>query len=506
MKRNLKKLESENYDVLVVGGGIHGAAILQEASLAGYKTALIEKSDFCSATSANSLKIMHGGLRYLQQLNFFRMRNSIRSRNIMMRIDPDNVKSLGFLMPLYGWGLGGKEIMKTALTINDWISLDRNTGLGKENHLPKGKIIPARECQAIIPDVQKKGLRGAGIWYDAIARDTEHLGISFIKQAVSYGASVANYLEAVDINIENNQIKSIKVIDAISGNKFNIKSKCVVNATGPWVKDIQDLAHSCSIEEPKWVSGINIVVNKKIFPDYAVCLQGNDRYLANRRFSGKGKRSYFFVPWQGQTMVGTFYKGYNGHPDNFKIKKKDIVEFIDQINKISKQSEIKLANISFYHGGLLPAKSVKNNGIYQLENKTTVINHDIPHGLISIKSIKYTTAPTVAQKVLNDVIKNIGKKKEIKKQKKRYLKKERAINLPLTVNDIAYFIEDEMAYRLSDIIFRRTEIGAIGCPSMDVLENIAKIMAENMGWSDKKQANEINNVLDYYSPVQNKFL
>lgn len=160
MKRNIHKLSHDLFDVVIIGGGVYGALISFEMARQGVKTALIEKDDFSHATSANSLKILHGGLRYLQNLNIKRMRKSIKSRRDFIRFAPQLIKPLACVIPLYGYGLKSREIMQTALFLNDIIGKDRNKGIDLEKHLPNGEIISAQKCLDIIPGIQKEGLRG----------------------------------------------------------------------------------------------------------------------------------------------------------------------------------------------------------------------------------------------------------------------------------------------------------------------------------------------------------
>ena len=154
MTRDIKKLSSDIFDVLVIGGGVHGATIAYHTATSGYRTAIIEKNDFCGATSANSLKILHGGLRYLQHLNIKRMRHSITARREMMHLAPYLVEPLPCMMPLYGKGLRGKKVMQGALFLNDCISWDRNHDLPAGLHIPKGHIVSKKKCLEVIPDLE----------------------------------------------------------------------------------------------------------------------------------------------------------------------------------------------------------------------------------------------------------------------------------------------------------------------------------------------------------------
>ena len=141
MKRNLGMLENEEFDLLIVGGGIYGATTAREAVLRGLKVALIERGDFGHATSSNSLKIIHGGLRYLQHGDFRRMRRSIRARSSLLRIAPHLVDPIKFVMPTYGHFFKGREVMTLALAVNDIVSWDRNRLLDKGKHIPQSRNV-----------------------------------------------------------------------------------------------------------------------------------------------------------------------------------------------------------------------------------------------------------------------------------------------------------------------------------------------------------------------------
>ncbi len=506
MKRNLKKLESTDFDVLVIGGGIQGSAIALKSAKIGYKTALIEKNDFLGATSSNSLKIIHGGLRYLQQFDLKRMRESIQSRKFMIGMDPENVTPLGFLMPLYGFGLAGKEALKIALTINDFISYDRNINLNKKNHIPNGRIISLKECRQYAPAIGDNQLRGAAVWYDAIAMNTENLGMKFIKKAAGYGAEAANYLKVINIHKKDSKIESVEVQDGLTNKKFSIRTKCLINSAGPWIGNIQDITGSSFEPFNKnggWAQGINLVIKKLIFPKYAVCLQGRDKYLIHGYSQKKSRRAYFFVPWMDRTMIGTFYKSYAGSPDDFHISKDDIMEFLDQINEIYPPGKINFSDICFYHAGLLPVEANANGRRYVLKKKTDVFKHENPYGLISIKTIKYTSAPVIADRVIKHIIEIVGEKTlpSRRLENKPVNVAESKMDYRSTMAEIKRYIQDEMALKLSDVVFRRNGFGNRGCPPLTVLLKIAQEMGRLLNWSDKIIESEINSVLERYKPL-----
>ncbi len=181
MKRDIEKLSKDKFDILVVGGGIHGITVAREAARNGYKTALIEMNDFGHSTSFNSMKVIHGGLRYLQHGNLTRIRQSIRSRKIMQQVAPDLVKAVPFLVPTYGHGIRSKEAMGIAIMINDLISFDRNSDISAENHIPNGYTIGRDEVLKILPGINKDKLSGGAIWYEVVVQNTEKLLMRFLS-------------------------------------------------------------------------------------------------------------------------------------------------------------------------------------------------------------------------------------------------------------------------------------------------------------------------------------
>ena len=542
MKRDLDNIANQNFDVLIIGGGIHGAAIARETALAGLKTALIEKKDFSHATSGNSLKIIHGGLRYLQHLDVRRMRESVKSRKEMMRLAPHLVKPLGCVMPLYGWGLRGKEVMRTALFLNDMISYDRNYSLDACQHLPPGKILSKEQCLRYVPGLDQHGLRGGCLWYDALAINTERLALSFIHEAVDQGACIANYLRAIDFIIHNGHITGVKAQDTITSEQCEIKAKVVVNAAGPWLEKNLRLSAIRYKNKQNYAKAVNIIVKKSLFKDHAVALEG------------KEKRFYFFVPWRGYTMMGTSYKPYHGDPDSFGIEINDIKELVNKANTLYPPANLTIKDVTFFHAGILPMKecSEKNEFGVQLEKSSQVVDHGQKNGiegLISVKGVKYTTAPQTAKKVTKLILYRLNKagkcktflnqqgyaaKDEMVYQSDlygldgndesaivqhfksiygqqynkilKYIVKDNSISWiseepPLTVAEIIYFIREEMALKLSDIVFRRSDLGTAECPPLAILQNMADVMAEELSWDQNQKAEEIKDVITHYLPL-----
>jgi glycerol-3-phosphate dehydrogenase len=555
MERDLFKLAKQQFDVLIIGGGIHGATTAFETSRAGFKTALIEKEDFSHATSANSLKIIHGGFRYLQHLNFKRMRESIVSRREMMRAAPHLVKKMPCIMPIYGHGLKGKEIIRCALFINDLISWDRNYLIRPDNHIPSSRILTKEECLRVIRNIHQKGFNGAAQWYDTIAVNTERLTLNYIRKAVQYGACVANYVKSMEAIIHNRRIVGVKAKDYFSGEEFDIYAKTTVNATGPWIEKNLKQLDIRNIKKQKWAKAINIIVKKEIFPGIAVGLEGKAEYKDQDAMLKRQHRLYFFVPWRGYTMIGTNYKKADCNPDDFLVTADDVREMFEEVNRIYPAAELSVDDVTFFHGGLLPVKDGTSNTAnnIQLDKTSRIIDHEKKDGiksLVSIIGVKYTTAPQTAKKVLGFISKHIEPSVRINNVQPtdnsfddldsnhrpfqassskvdetvlkhliethgnrygeilKYIYEEPklanwvSLNPPVTAGEIIFSIREEMALKLSDVAFRRTAMATAECPSQDTLDYVADIMGNEYGWDEKLKQKEIEEIKYRFSLIK----
>ena len=240
MKRDIAALADRELDLLVVGGGVYGAAIAWDAALRGLSVALIEKNDFGSGTSFNNLKTIHGGIRYLQHADFTRMRESVRERRNLMRIAPHLVHPLPFLVPTYsGSVLKSRTAMRVALFVNDLVSWDRNRIDDPQKRLPAGRALGRDECLELAPGIAPENLTGGVLWHDAQMHNSDRLTLSFVLSAAEQGAAVANFVEATELVRRGPRVTGVRARDVIEGTGgLELRAKLVVNAAGPWVDRI----------------------------------------------------------------------------------------------------------------------------------------------------------------------------------------------------------------------------------------------------------------------------
>jgi glycerol-3-phosphate dehydrogenase len=555
MQRDIDRLSTETFDVLIVGSGIYGATMARQCALQGLKVALIEKDDFGGATSANSLKIIHGGLRYLQNMDIKRMRQSISARRRLLKIAVNSVVPLPCVIATSKRFMRSRLPMGVALMLNNIISWDRNKGLAENSRIPNSKLLSRNDYKKIVNELADE-VTGAAFWHDAMALNTERLTLDFILSAAANGACVANYVFAERYLLQKNRITGIAARDSLSNKSFNISAKQIIDARGPWSGFMKPgLPNISDSRYPAWALAFNIIVKKQIFQDYAVGISAGTCSSTKPDDEHDEDREFFFVPWRDCTIIGTAYKAYTGHPDESKPGHDDLTKFIQQLNVLYPAAQLKLSDVVFVQHGLLPAEAGQAAPEVELLNQPIIIEHDKaggPAGLTSVIGVKYTTALPVADILVKKITKKLGLKYKkiiaeplltdpaaveleqnsqqqeeplitgmendsIALLKQRYgikyleiismikewpeLAEQLISEPPVIAAEIIYSVRSEMAVNLSDVVFRRTGIGSAGHPGKALLEKIADLLAKELSWSEETKQQEISRVEEAYGVV-----
>ena len=546
MRRHLAALTGTTYDLLIVGGGIYGATLAWEAAHRGLSVALIEQSDFGAATSANSLKTIHGGLRYLQHADLKRMRESIGERSALMRIAPHLVHPLPVLMPTYGHGLQGREAMAAALLINEVVSFDRNRGLDDSKRIPSGRVISRAECQHLAPGISAAGLTGGALFYDAQVYNSERLTLAFLHSATASGAQVANYVRAIRFLRQGNRVGGVEAEDVLSGQRLDIQARMVINAAGPWAGQLlSGLGAQQPARRPALALAMNIVT-RPIFETCAVGVPLRETYHDADALINKGNRLLFVAPWRGRSIIGTSYAPYQGDPSRLQISPADVQLLVEDFNRAYPAAALQPKDVDFVHAGLLPMADVNaNTGAVRLTKHYWLHDHRAEglHGLITVLGVKYTTARDVASKALEVVfaqlerrppqsrsahmplhggqISNFGVflKTAISQHAPRFgepgirnlvhnygsafpnvlryldLEAVQPAGLALLQAETRHAVHEEMACTLADVVLRRTELGSAGRPGMAALLTAARTMAIELEWDEAHLGRELENVI-----------
>ncbi|NKB24609.1 MAG: FAD-dependent oxidoreductase [Kiritimatiellae bacterium] len=550
MKRDLQTLYNQEYDIVIIGGGVHGLCTAWDASLRGFRVALVEKSDFGHATSSGSFKIIHGGLRYLQHLGFRRMRISILERRRMMHMAPHLVHPLKFILPCYGHGMKGPEIMRFALLLNDIISCDRNTLADSQKQIPKGKILSREACIEQAPYISPEGLTGGAVFYDAQMFNSERLTLSFALSAVAEGAQLANYVEATGLLRKREKVVGVKVKDQRTDETFELRSKLVVNMSGPWSNTmIQRLNPHVSRQPTKLSKGIQILTRP--LTDNTAFTVNSPQKDASTTVS-RGNRLYFVTPWHDHSFIGTTDELYESDPDHFVITEKDLELFLQALNRALPSIQLKREDVLYWSGGLRPAGESDILNTSTADHTYRIIDHqkvDGIEGFLSAVGVKYTTCRFLAEQVVNLISKKLKGSVRFCKTAERRLEggniddfngfmnqtlqeteldlkhtrrlvyhygskfsevskycqeikgaQAETLNLPSDLEEkqmtvlpaeIIYAVRKEMALTLADVVLRRTGLGALGHPGQALLEFCGSIMGQELGWDEEKIQSEI---------------
>ena len=545
MKRSLSALTNTVYDLLVVGGGIYGACVAWDAALRGLQVGLIEKSDFGSATSANSLKIIHGGLRYLQNGDFRRMRQSIRERSTWMGIAPHLIHPLPVVVPIYGRCGWSKQLLSLALKLNDAISFDRNRAANPEKFIPPGRVISKSECLQLVPGITPQDLMAGMVFHDAQVDNTERLLLSIIRAADNAGATLVNYVEVIGFLRSGSQVRGIEAKDVLTGDRFEIQARSVVNTSGPWLDRVRGLLNG-SPPAGHYAAAINLVT-RPLWEKYAVGISGANGYEDPYTLNPKKSTLLFVTPWRNRSIIGTRYRKYQGTPDEFRVTEKDIREFIDDIRLACPAAALELDDVTSVHGGLLPCTQTSGaGGMVDLLKKHQIIDHqkDGLNGVLSVVGVKYTMARFVAEKAVDRLFENRkqkaprsrttvtpvygGEMDRVESFVRGAIKDEaRGLNeksirrlihthgskysevlqhievggpqglnedLAVLKAEVLHAVRDEMAQKLNDVVFRRTDLASAGHPGNEALRICVETMGAELGWGPERLRTELDEI------------
>jgi glycerol-3-phosphate dehydrogenase len=405
-----RQAATARYDLLVVGGGIYGAMTALEAARRGLAVLLVERGDFGAATSANSLRIVHGGLRYLQSGDLARHRTSVAERRWLLAHFPELVRPLPCLMPLYSPPRGGAlrrpaalrlALAADALLVRRYGRRDEGS-LPPRRRLPEGGLIDAAETLRLAPGLPREGLRGGALWYDAAVPAAERLVIEALRWACRCGARALNYVEAEGLLVEDGRVAGLELRDRVSGDLLQVRARRLVNCAGPWCRE---LAARFDRDLPQLFQpalAFNLLLDRKPPAEAALAVAGP------ARSDGKGSRTCFLVPHRGRLLAGTCHLAREASPGGSQGRpsqpappaESEIQGFLDELNAALPALAVRRADVLRVDWGLLPAA---RPGAAEPSSRPIVHDHAAnggPRGLVSVSGVKLTTARAVAQQAL----------------------------------------------------------------------------------------------------------
>lgn len=389
LERNkiIQKMSESEYDVVIIGGGITGAGVARDAASRGMRVALVEASDFASGTSSRSSKLIHGGIRYLENMEFHLVFEALSERALLFKIAPHMVHPLRFLLPLYKGSRVGMFKMGLGMWLYDALSLFRAPKLHER--------LSAQKSLERIPILQSKNLMGSYVYSDAYM-DDDRLVLETLRSARSLGADLVSYVTASSAHFENNKIKSIECEDVLTGERFTLRGKHFVSTVGPWTDQLGEslLKKWKKILRPS--KGIHITLNKDRLPLPCAMVMATEG----------DKRIVFGIPRHEMIIIGTTDTDYKDDPSKVHSTKDDVKYLLEVVDEYF-PGAIRKEDIVASYAGVRP---LVHDGS-ETESKTSrehVIIED-PRNITIVAGGKYTTYRRMAEQTVEKFLKRFSK-------------------------------------------------------------------------------------------------
>ena len=547
MQRDIDSLKNIQFDMLIIGGGITGACIARDAALRGLSVALIEKKDFGHASSGATSKMIHGGLRYLSNLEFKVVRESLRERRYMERAMPHLAFPLPFLLPVYKYSDKPQWMIRLGLSIYDLLSFDKNFLDDPDKYLSNHSWISKEEALFCEPGLNTNSLKGAFFYYDVQNRFAERANLEYILSASEDGAVIANYVEAKRLSkkTDENGVETVNGVvaeDLKTGmGEFNIQATVTINCSGPWGGQFASQLSKKPKKKVLLSKGIHLLF-PKINQETALTIETKDH------------KHFFIIPWLSYTLIGTTNTTFSGDLDSVNVTKTEALDFIKTVNE-HYPANLSYNNVLHAYAGIRPlvtdAKKKNKKGTYNFSRKHSIIDHkktDQTDGLYSVFGGKWTTSRSLAKIIVDKVTTrynmicrpcmtdkvpvsggrlglpyNKWKRSKLAEFNGKYSEEiishilsyyganytniiklfTKSHDMQKLINgtsiytraQVVHAVENEMSLALSDFMNRRCLIGNTGVPPMDTITDIATLMGSLLGWTKVDIRREIENYI-----------
>ena len=390
--KTVKTMSETEYDLVVIGGGITGGGIALDAASRGMKVALVEKGDFASGTSSKSTKLIHGGLRYLKQFDFWLVKEVGSERAIVHKLAPHLVLPEKMLLPLIENGSYGKWLTSIGLKVYDILAQVEGDD--------KRKMLEKKEALALEPLLPKKILKGAG-YYAEYRTDDARLTIENIKTALNYGIQAINYAEVTNFTYTDDKVSGVEIHDSVSNETFSIKSKHVVSAAGPWVDELRGVNNSKKGKQLHLTKGVHLVFPHEKLP-----------VKQSVYFDVPDGRMMFAIPRGKITYIGTTDTNFNKDKDDVRTDLADAIYLISAVNNMFPDINLEMEDIISSWAGLRPLIHEEGKSASELSRKDEIFTSD--SGLISIAGGKLTGYRKMAERVVDRIADKLEEDHKVK--------------------------------------------------------------------------------------------
>jgi len=511
---NLDRLGTESFDLLVIGGGITGAAIARDAALRGIPTALVEKTDWAAGTSSRSARLIHGGLRYLEYYQFGLVFEALSERAVLRRIASRLVRPLPFMYPLYRGQEPGFIKLTAGMWLYDFLAQFRNVS--------RHRMMLARETARREPIVAREGLRGAARYYDAVVDDAR-LTLATTQSAHLAGAVVANHARVVGLLSHGGQVIGAVVRDEITGREIEIHARVIVNACGPWVDALRSMdvgaKHASPLLRP--TKGVHLFVRReRLTSQHAIAFD-----------SPRDDRHLYVIPWGDFAIIGTTDTDYAQSPDTPNVTPEDVDYLLEAAQHAFPSAHLTEADVISAYAGLRALIGSDAASTYSISREHHIEQSE--SGLFTIAGGKLTTHRLMAKEMVDTVAKKLGGAGKCVTGKRHIETAERVAGIPMPARSASvahlveaygadavrplayaeerpelgqpiapglpyiraeahYAVEHEMALSLADVLIRRThviyETFDAGLPQA---RDVAALIAEKLGWDAAEQERQV---------------
>ena len=528
LKRDFEKIEDQVFDLAVIGGGIVGTGIARDAALRGIKTLLIDKEDYAYGTTSTSSRLIHGGFRYLRQLEFGLVRQDMREREILLSIAPHLVHPLQFLMPITSFR--DRIIMALGMRLYDILSFDKS--------LPTYHYFSKKKTLELEPGLAVDNLRGSYRFYDCQIPFAERLCLENALSAAEQGAIVLNHTECTEIQHEGNTVTGIQIKDNVTGRSYTVSTRMVVNAAGPWMDIVHGKLKTESSPRMRRTKGIHLVTHS---------ISQNAHVL----FSHADGRLFFVIPWEGYSLIGTTDTDFGDDSDTVAADINDVDYLLSEVGRAF--PGLKKDDIYYTFAGLRALAGSPDGSASNVTRGHRLIDHEKADGLIGVLSVvggKLTGYRAVAEETVDVVSKKLNvsepcttaqkplpgapalsseEKASISEEsglpgeiishlhnlygsrlreiiefseKDRKGKQQICSHSRDIIAQIWHAVETEQACTPADFLLRRSFTGMSSCLGLDAIETVAGEMGKLLGWTESEQQRQSDEYRSYISLSQ----
>ena len=515
------------FDLAVIGAGINGAGIARDAALRGLKVIVFDKNDMCSGCSAISSRLIHGGLRYLEYGEIPLVYESLHERRFLREAAPHLVKPLRICIPIYTDARRGPLLIRLGMLAYDLLSFTKK--------MPRHDMLSSGEIREAEPGLESAGLRAAARYYDAQVTFAERLVLENLLAAQSAGAGICMHCEVTGIEVDGGAVSAVSYKDP-QGREQKITASVVVNAAGPWVDRVLDVAPRSGQRLIGGTKGSHIIVG-------AFDGAPTDAFYVEAAADG---RPFFIIPWYGQYLIGTTDIRYDGDLDKIRASDAEVDYLLNETNRVFPRARLSRKHIHYAYAGVRPLP-FKREGPESAITRRHIIrrNTDIAEGLVSIIGGKLTTYRSLAEQAVDKVGRILRRRLPSCRTRDSLLpgafgldearaaleasgllspkgverlisvyggraarlvslcKSEPSLARPLDAQrrmlaaEVAFTMREEFAQTLTDIVFRRMMVGLDAGQARDHYEDIAALAAAEAGWSPEQTRQQLEELEEY---------